>query len=767
MIACSRCRRRAWVALAVLAVAALAGGAVWVILDPPWSAGDAGSAAEQPAALTVNGEPVTYRDLAIATRRAETTYRSSGAGSTTTFEGASGAFVRLALAHEAMQSLVRQSLILQEARARKLEVADKRVEEETQQALTQLVEQARGSGTDLPALLVDVGQNLEGFTAELREETRVRLLSDAVTLAVIGLVKPTDEELQAFYEARKATYSDDYAKVRDRVRSDYNRNEVSLRRETWITAQLAKARVQILDPVLAAFDRVRKGDAAGLADLERLRTAKTWYDPYLAYYIARIHHDTAVAAFAERQSLEKTLGATPTKEQTDRVQFLRTQEKESTAKAVAAYVDTLTTAPADADLVRRILQLNPAPAVRSLAMGLTAWLGGDAATARARLEESLRLDATLSLASLALGEIAARAGDAAQALARTQDAASRAPRDPDVLLTVSDALLSIGRLAEAEAQVKAARALAPNYARLWAAEGDLALRRLKDAADERDRLQALATRTATEEARHGILAASVRQLAETARVAYERVAERRPSEDVLVKLGNALLLVGEEEEALGLFREALQRSAHAPEAHVGLGDVLAAQGDASTALAHYAAALSQVRGAAQQAAILPRMLRINPTDGATRLTYGITLTRLGRWEEAIAQLSPVLDAQPDLIQAHLWIAESYAALGDYATAIGHLKTGIGPTATPAAKDSATAQIVALVKRQLSAGLTPATDVLDTLLQVARSRLGSGYPGDTVEALALLASIDPTYRQAEVTRLLEAAKNANATQDAID
>lgn len=761
-------RRRAWFVLAAIAAIALVGASFWIAFRPPWGAADdrAAAPASPGPAFTVNGEPVSHDVLAVATRRSETSYRETGRVSSSFFQGANGAFTRLVLRREAMVTLVRQTLVAAEAKARGIEIPAKKLDEETQSALTQLAQKAQSSGVDINALLLDVGQTLDEFTNELRAETRARLLGDEVMMAVVGRITPTEDELRALYEAKKATYGTDYEKAKDKVRSDFNRDEVARRRDQWMATQFAKADVRIADPILAAFDQVKKNDPKGLASLERLWSEKRIFDPYLPYYIARIHNDQAIAAFAERQDLETSAGKTPTAEQTTQIENVRRREKDSTTKAIAHYVATLKTAPADNDLLRRIVQLNPSAAVRALTTGLTSLAGGDVDAAVASLNEAVKLDEGLAVARLALGDAASQRDDRAAALAAYREAASRAAKDVDMRVAVGDACLAIGELGEAEREFAAARALAPDYVRLSIAEGDLALRRLYDAAAERDRLAALTVRTAADDARRGALEKTIADLYAAATKAYNKALAQSETEDVLVKVGNADLLVGKIDEATSVFRQVLRRSAQLPEAHVGLGDVLAQKGDEfrQTALAHYEAALARITDTAQQAGVLVRILKLDPTNGPTRVAYAIALTRLHRWNDAIEAFTQILNVQPDLVQAHLWVAESYSALGDYETAITHLKWGLGGTATPAAKDSACAQIVVTVRRQVTAGGTPSKGTLDTLIDVARNRLGSGYPGESVEALALVSAADVSYRQAEVVRLLEAAKTAPTKQD---
>ena len=289
------------------------------------------------------------------------------------------------------------------------------------------------------------------------------------------------------------------------------------------------------------------------------------------------------------------------------------------------------------------------------------------------------------------------------------------------------------------------------------------MRRLYEAAAERDLLASQATQSGSSTARQTAVEKTIAELYGATRSAYNKALAGTQSESILIKLGNADLLAGNTDEATAIFHQVLRRTTHHPEAHVGLGDVLAKSGDNTTALAHYEAALARLTDAAQELGVLVRILEIDPTNAEAHLAYGISLTRLGRWNEAIAQLSPILEAQPDLIQIHLWIAEAYSGLGDYATALSHLKRGLGTSATPAAMDSACTQIITTLRKQFDGGSTPPSDALDLLVDVAKNRIGRGYPSDAVEALRLLATIDPIYRHEEVLRLLDAAKVAPQNQ----
>jgi tetratricopeptide (TPR) repeat protein len=757
-----RNRNRAWLVCAAVVVA-LIGGAVWIVQDRMRdSSAERGESASDAAtyALAVNGDEISYEVLAVAARRAETYYLEGRGLSPSFLQGANGAYVRLSLLRDAVLNVTQQTLIVQEARARRIEVSETRVEEEAQRAFGQLVSQSGGSGEDLAKALAEVGQTLDEFKANFRDEARVRLLAEAVDLAVLGQITASDADLRAFFESRKGEYAASFDAVIDRVRSDYNRAEIARRREEWLSAQVAQAKVTLALPILAAFYEIAAGKDEGLVNLERLGEAKTVFDPYLPYYIGRIRYDHAIAAFGERRDLESKLGATPSSDQLAQIETLRKQEEDSTARALAAYVTALNNGvEGDEPLLTRILQLGPPPALRSFVLGLVSLARGDLAGAEARLLKAIEQDDRLALAHVTLGDLAAQKGDPAKARALYKEEEALSPNDVDILLRVGDSFLSLGEFDEAQRLFEAARALAPGYARLRIAEGDLALSRLHGAVRERDLLQAQATRTPSEDAQLAALGNGIADLYGAARRLYEEALAQGAGEDVLVKLGNAQWLVGEYESASSTFRTVLRRSARYPEAHVGLGDTLVALGDEVNAMAHYEAALTHSLDAKQQEGVLLRVLQIEPDNRSARLSYGAALVRQGRWQDAIRELSWVLESEPGLVEAHLWIAESFSALGDYASAFSHLKAGLDGATTASERESACAQIVSTVRGETQSGETPSSVALDALINVAETRLANGDPEGAADALAWLAELDPAYRQADVRGLLEEAGKA--------
>ena len=70
---------------------------------------------------------------------------------------------------------------------------------------------------------------------------------------------------------------------------------------------------------------------------------------------------------------------------------------------------------------------------------------------------------------------------------------------------------------------------------------------------------------------------------------------------------------------------------------------------------------------------LKEAVRISPRDVNLRNTYGETLARLGRWEEAITQFDAALGYRGDLLKARLNLASAYECTGDLPRAEDHFR----------------------------------------------------------------------------------------------
>ncbi len=108
-------------------------------------------------------------------------------------------------------------------------------------------------------------------------------------------------------------------------------------------------------------------------------------------------------------------------------------------------------------------------------------------------------------------------------------------------------------------------------------------------------------------------------------------------------------------EAREAYRRCLTCDPGHADAHVNLGRLLHAEGDAAAAAEHYRAALA-----------------IDRDHGTAAFNLGCALESMGRRGEAIAAYGQAVAAHPELADAHYNLALLYELIGERAAAVRHL-----------------------------------------------------------------------------------------------
>jgi len=121
-------------------------------------------------------------------------------------------------------------------------------------------------------------------------------------------------------------------------------------------------------------------------------------------------------------------------------------------------------------------------------------------------------------------------------------------------------------------------------------------------------------------------------------------------------LGKLHFLRGEHPQAEQHLRAALERKPDFAEARSVLANLLDVRGDASAAAEAFAIAV-----------------RLRPDDFTAWLRYGQVLLKLQRGAEAETALNHALVLEPDSIDAHGLLSESYQSRGDFKAAAAHLE----------------------------------------------------------------------------------------------
>lgn len=171
---------------------------------------------------------------------------------------------------------------------------------------------------------------------------------------------------------------------------------------------------------------------------------------------------------------------------------------------------------------------------------------------------------------------------------------------------------------------------------------------------------------------------------ELARDTWRRVAELQPNADVHFNIGQASVELGDWEEAMAAFKDALALDPTHAEALKGLGNVYI-----------------QLRRDEDAVDAYNQVLEIRPNDTRTRYNLGVALARVGRLDDAIAQYERVIEEDPEYPLAYWGMRNAVERKGDAEGAAewerkwrekaGLDSTGAEPTAesAPAADETGT------------------------------------------------------------------------------
>jgi tetratricopeptide (TPR) repeat protein len=147
-------------------------------------------------------------------------------------------------------------------------------------------------------------------------------------------------------------------------------------------------------------------------------------------------------------------------------------------------------------------------------------------------------------------------------------------------------------------------------------------------------------------------------------------------------LGNALLKVGREEEAIAHFQKALELKPDFAEAHNNLGNFLFQNGNVDEAMARY-----------------QKALEIRPDYAMARYNLGNALVKKGSMDGAIAQFQLALQINPDYAEAHNNLGYALVQKRSMDEAIAHFQKAlqINPDYADARKNLSNALILIRVK----------------------------------------------------------------------
>ncbi|MDD5646956.1 MAG: peptidylprolyl isomerase [Candidatus Bipolaricaulis sp.] len=545
--------------------------------------------------------------------------------------------------------------------------------------------------------------------------------------------------------------------IRDQVTQDYVKEETTTRVASWYDDVYKTKNVEIKIDVVRAFLLQEQDIDLGLAEFERLRVEGTGTDPYLPYYIGQIYETKSSRLSDELSALAKV--ASPTAEQTQRMEEIQNLQKEYGDKALAAYLAALEDVEADEDFLTHILQLSPDSVTATFLLGKLYADRGDYARAELEYAQVLSKDPANVAAYIASGDLAAKQGNYSLAKTRYEGALRIRANDASVMLKLVGADLAMDQVDQAGELVAAIRQVDPGNAKLAIAEGDVAFARLKRAIRERDALAARATRTEAEETALAGLRQQAADLYATTVARYEAGLKTGGGLDLDIKLGQAHLAMGEVAAAEREFRSVIVRSPYRADAYEGMGNVHLAKGETSEGLTQLRTALARSFDVQQRERLATQIVSIDPTDADTLTRLARVYAEQYKWSAAIREYAKLIELRPTLEDAYLGIAEAYRWRTEYDSAIDYLNRGIERVERDASRVKLYDAIVTTVQADVGQG-KPLTSVgLDALIESAKLQIARGNKSDALTRLEKVRAADEKYRADEVGTLIVDAGGA--------
>lgn len=170
------------------------------------------------AVLTVNGDEVyraEYRNVyENIVNRQQSLYSRFGQDFSKLLEGTSGKLYELRLRSQAVNTLIEQQVINQEAEKRGIEPGQDVVKQTYNDQINSILEQQDWTLDQLKSVLASQGRTYEEFEKTAKSSIREQLKQKKLKEQVIGEIDPTDKELRTYFDNNIDNYVQTPAKVK-------------------------------------------------------------------------------------------------------------------------------------------------------------------------------------------------------------------------------------------------------------------------------------------------------------------------------------------------------------------------------------------------------------------------------------------------------------------------------------------------------------------------------------------------------------------------
>jgi len=236
-----------------------------------------------------------------------------------------------------------------------------------------------------------------------------------------------------------------------------------------------------------------------------------------------------------------------------------------------------------------------------------------------------------------LGTALVQMGRIDEAIAQLQKAVEINPNYVEAHNNLGDALLQKGQVDEAMGQYQKALEIDPNFADAHNNLGIVLLKKgqVDEAMAQYQKALEIKPNNASAHYNLGNVLLQKGQVDE-AIIQYQRALEIKPTDaEAHYNLGNALFKKGRMDEAIAQYQKALEIDPNFAEVYYNLGNVLLQKGQVDDAIAQF-----------------QKGLEIKPNDTEARYNLGNALLKKGRVDEAMAQYQKVLEIKPNFAEAH-------------------------------------------------------------------------------------------------------------------
>jgi len=546
------------------------------------------------------------------------------------------------------------------------------------------------------------------------------------------------------------------------VQQAYVTEQLHNRFEAWLARELAQARIEFSDPLLAAYHWERLMESAqttqekekyldrAIAGYEAIRSKKLSSDPNVEYYLSRLYNQKVKLAQQQREQLKNTSGSQETLRRIEgQIGDYRRKVSEfflsSGLDEARVYQTALATDP-DNPLFYYLY-------ARVLLNQENGWF-----QAFRMLEQAVKLDPRYAEAYVLLGDLQmsrehyleARQ-QYRQAWQLLRDDASRLPDRIRVQKKLIEADLKLAEqfksLPERESERREAileaqqlleelfelvKETDPTYTEILADAGDLAV--LQGQFDE-------------------------------AIQSYREALERAQIPAVEIKLGQVYLLSKKLSEAEHLFQGYIAAHPKAKEGYLGVGDVYRARNEKAKALENYRRALALVLSSTEEEAsyferreVALRILELAPDDLDTRLALGQIYLENHVFEGAINEYQQVLTMKPKTLEAYMGLAKAYQGQLRWDLAKANLRKALELHPTPELEIQIYKALLEIERKLAGVGKPLKEEGQSALYRLAELFIQQKDWDQAQKPLQELREKYPNYRSKDVSRLWEQVEN---------